>query len=540
MRILTMKKILFISPLLLAIAASAGISLNHQKVNEVKAASAPVLGSLSSKQDIDLKDNSDEEIRNYYSALESLSEFERTGDNILKNLKPILQNFTYYTYDTVWKIYEITDREWELSPASETQYGTYNASTNTISNYEYGKSASDSKNNPYLHDLYKNRDDDGTTVEAGRIRAWEQHGKTVGGTDREHVWCQSRGFKADSGAEGPAGTDVHHLIAGDSRTNQSLHNNNPYGNVDKSKSYDDGTKYLSYIAGNLKGSPIKTSSQDQYNTVFEPQDCDKGDIARACFYMAACYNNVSGTDEITQYNPNLTLVDYVTSAGDREDSSATHAVAMGILSDLLEWNELDPVDEYEIHRNNLIYNNYQHNRNPFVDFPQWANYIWGDKVGTAINSRNDRINGDSGRVVLSTKRVNVKVNESFELSATSEDNSPITWSVNDSSLVELSKTTSNSGEKISVKALKEGKAKITATITIDGETFTTTCTVTISPEGFKIQPWMIIVAAVVVVVIVIIIIAVPASRKKAKKIAKKTVKSAVKSQSKSSSKGKKK
>ena len=75
-----MKKILFISPLLLAIAASAGISLNHQKVNEVKAASAPVLGSLSSKQDIDLKDNSDEEIRNYYSALESLSEFERTGD----------------------------------------------------------------------------------------------------------------------------------------------------------------------------------------------------------------------------------------------------------------------------------------------------------------------------------------------------------------------------------------------------------------------------------------------------------------------------
>ena len=256
--------------------------------------------------------------------------------------------------------------------------------------------------------------------------------------------------------------------------------------------------------------------------------------------MAACYNNVSGTDEITQYNPNLTLVDYVTSAGDREDSSATHAVAMGILSDLLEWNELDPVDEYEIHRNNLIYNNYQHNRNPFVDFPQWANYIWGDKVGTAINSRNDRINGDSGRVVLSTKRVNVKVNESFELSATSEDNSPITWSVNDSSLVELSKTTSNSGEKISVKALKEGKAKITATITIDGETFTTTCTVTISPEGFKIQPWMIIVAAVVVVVIVIIIIAVPASRKKAKKIAKKTVKSAVKSQSKSSSKGKKK
>lgn len=44
----------------------------------------------------------------------------------------------------------------------------------------------------------------------------------------------------------------------------------------------------------------------------------------------------------------------------------------GDLETLLEWNELDPVDEFEIHRNNLIYNNYQLNRNPFIDYPQWA------------------------------------------------------------------------------------------------------------------------------------------------------------------------
>lgn len=536
-----MKKILFISPILLAVAASTGLSLNHQKQLVVaKATGGSPTYSTNLPTTINLNDNSDDEIRDYYASLESLSEAERSGTNILKNLKPILQNFTYYNYDAAWKMYEITDRDWDLSPADGIQYGTYDAVTNSFRNYVYG-SNSDGKNNPYLHDLYKNRDDDGITVEAGRIRAWEQHGKTAGGTDREHVWCQSRGFKADSGAEGPAGTDIHHLIAGDSRVNQSLHNNNPYGNVDKTKSYDNGTKYLPYIDGNLKGTPVKKSSQDQSDDVFEPQDCDKGDIARACFYMVACYNNLSGTDTITQFNPNLTLVDYATDSGEREASSASHPVAMGILSDLLEWNKIDPVDEYEIHRNNLIYNNYQHNRNPFIDFPQWADYIWGDKTGQAINSRTNKINeGFSNALRLSKNKATVEVKGTFEISATSEEESVITWSVSDESIISLSKTTSNSGEKITVTALKQGKATITASVTIAGETTTKTCSVTVSPEGFRIQPWMIIVAAVVVVIIVIIIIAVPATRKKAKKLAKKTVKSAVKSQSNSSSKKKKK
>ena len=367
-------------------------NLKDKEIIAANAVSTPTAGSLSSKMTIDLNDSTEQEIRDYYSSLNSLPDSEKQGENILKNLKPILQNFTYYSYDACWKIYEITDREWALSPASETEYGEYNSSTNIITDYQFG-STSNAKNNPYLRDLYKNKDDKGVTLEAGRIRAWDNHGKTSGGTDREHVWCQSRGFKeTGSGASGPAGTDIHHLMAGDSRTNQTLHNNNPYGNVDKTKSYEEGTKYLSYLANNLKGSPKKTSPNDESSVVFEPQDSDKGDIARACFYMVACYNNISGHEEITQFNPNLTLADYATSAGESEASSATHAVAMGILSDLLEWNKLDPVDEYEIHRNNLIYKNFQHNRNPFIDFPEWADYIWGDKVGNIINPLEDEIN----------------------------------------------------------------------------------------------------------------------------------------------------
>ena len=80
--------------------------------------------------------NSEEEIRNYYSALDSLSEDERKGTNLLKNLKPILKNNQqYFKYDggNLWAMYEITDRDWEKSPASAIP--GYDASTNKITNY---------------------------------------------------------------------------------------------------------------------------------------------------------------------------------------------------------------------------------------------------------------------------------------------------------------------------------------------------------------------------------------------------------------------
>ena len=357
---------------------------------EIKAITAPSY-TTTLKTTIDLSDSSESEIRGYYSDLKSKSAEELSGQNLLKNLKPILMDgMEYFSYDNIWKIYEITDRDWAKSPASGTTYGTYNAATNKLSSYQYG-SNSNPKNNPYVHARYRNYKD---YAEQSNITAWGDHNAT--GINREHIWCQSRGFKAPSEAEGPAGTDLHHLEAADGRVNQTHHNNNPYGNVNvedsDSKKY--GTQYP-FMALNKRGSAKKTSSDDECNVVFEPQDSDKGDIARACFYMVARYNNLSGSDTITQYEPNLTLVDHATSNGESEESSATHAVAMGILSDLLEWNALDPVDEYEIHRNNLIYKNYQNNRNPFIDFPEWADYIWGDKQGTPVNPDTDPLNAGS-------------------------------------------------------------------------------------------------------------------------------------------------
>lgn len=337
---------------------------------------------------IDLNDSTETEVRSYYNNLTTLIDNERTGENLLKNLKPILQkDQKYYSYDynnglSIWQIYEISDRDWSKSPASTTTYGTYNEATNTITNYQYGTN-SNPKNNPYIHALYHNRDKD------NEAKAFGAHNSNPWGINREHIWPKSRGFNGDDDTKesGGARGDLMHLWAGDGKVNTNVHNNLCYGNVDKSKSYSDygNTKTdadkekYDYVKGNLRGTSLTKGS----GTVFEPQDSDKGDIARSVFYMVARYNNLSGTASFIDSNePNLTVLDEVYDESEVRMSTETKAFSMGVLSDLLNWHRMDPVDEYEIHRNNLLFKNYTNNRNPFIDFPEWVEYIWGDKKGT--------------------------------------------------------------------------------------------------------------------------------------------------------------
>jgi len=82
----------------------------------------------------------------------------------------------------------------------------------------------------------------------------------------------------------------------------------------------------------------------------------EGDVSRALFYMAIRYNG-------------LALVD-----GNPADTSGNKI--LGDLAFLLSWNALDPADDFEMNHNNVVYE-WQRNRNPFVDYPQLAQYVYG-------------------------------------------------------------------------------------------------------------------------------------------------------------------
>ena len=167
-----------------------------------------------------------------------------------------------------------------------------------------------------------------------------------------------------------------HLWPGDSDVNSSLHNDQMYGFVNITSTTKHGK--WSYATDNYVGTSLTLGTTMSSEDVFEPQDSDKGDIARAIFYLVARYNFLSGEDPdgISSDNPNLEIVqDNTVRAGYTSD--ATNTGKQGILTDLLEWHHLDPVDDFEIKRNDILYRNYTYNRNPFIDFPDWVDYIWG-------------------------------------------------------------------------------------------------------------------------------------------------------------------
>jgi endonuclease I len=169
------------------------------------------------------------------------------------------------------------------------------------------------------------------------------------GWNREHVWAKSRG---DFGTATGEGTDVHNLRASNINVN-STRNNYSFDNCDTNCSQSFGN----YYNGSAR--------------VFEPRDQDKGDVARIIFYMDVRYEGDSGEEDLEMTETIL--------------SSSNKSPLHGVRSTLLEWHELDPVDDFERNRNDVIYS-YQGNRNPFIDHPELVDYIWGDQQQAAWNS----------------------------------------------------------------------------------------------------------------------------------------------------------
>ena len=178
------------------------------------------------------------------------------------------------------------------------------------------------------------------------------------GWNKEHTVPQSW-----FNEQAPMKSDAFHVYPTDIRMN-SLRSSYPYGENNAAKGC------ASYGYGSVGASTFPGYT----GTVFDPGEGGeygsyKGDLARTYFYMATRYRttnftNGSGSTSFTYSGGVANLTTYMRDL-------------------MLKWHREDPVSEKELKRNNAVYA-HQHNRNPFIDYPELVEYIWGTKAGQAV------------------------------------------------------------------------------------------------------------------------------------------------------------
>lgn len=177
-------------------------------------------------------------------------------------------------------------------------------------------------------------------IYSGFSRPKTAFGNGADNWNREHVWAQSHG---NFGTSTGAGTDAHHIRPSHPYVNSSRGN----------KDFDNGGEPHPIAIGCFHD-----------NDSWEPRDAVKGDIARMIMYMEIRYN---GGSEI-----NLEMVDYIPSSPNGEPFHAKKSA-------LLDWHEFDLPDDLELDRHEKIYD-WQENRNPFIDHPEFVRYIWHETI----------------------------------------------------------------------------------------------------------------------------------------------------------------
>ena len=201
----------------------------------------------------------------------------------------------------------------------------------------------DTRADGYLRDWYSNA----TSYTPGSDCAGSY--KVEGdGYNREHLVPQSWFEKAS-----PMKSDIWHVVPSDAKINGER-GDKPLGEV--------GSSYTQSTNGYSKWGMAR-SGLGYTGQVFEPNDEVKGDIARAYFYMVTCYE-----DKISSWD--ATNATYVF------DGNTYPGLTDWCLTMMMRWSALDPVDDIEIARNNVIAA--KQNRNPFIDYPGLEDYIWGE------------------------------------------------------------------------------------------------------------------------------------------------------------------
>jgi len=188
-------------------------------------------------------------------------------------------------------------------------------------------------------------------------------GNSTSGMNKEHSVPKSwwGGYNESQGYI--AYTDLNHLYPSDATANSAkLHY--PLGEVSR-VDFDNGCSRT--------GSP-KAGQGGGSSMVFEPDDRYKGDFARTYMYMASAYQDYQWKYTWMMGNGSwLTLNQWS-------------------IDLLLRWAREDPVSDKEKDRNDAVYR-CQNNRNPFIDFPDLMEYIWGNRSGEVFTGGNDVIDG---------------------------------------------------------------------------------------------------------------------------------------------------
>jgi len=223
---------------------------------------------------------------------------------------------------------------------------------------------------------YSDRDEEGYCMDmyCDEWYKFTSPGTAVTGCNIEHSFAKSWW----GGSSNDAYKDCYHLNPSNSTAN-SARSNYPLGVP---------VKEFKANTGSLKVGKMHHPTMDVDFWVFEPKDEYKGDFARAYFYMATCYGHWSdGT-----YDPVCSK--YQGWRLDNKDVGSKFAMQNDNYLEfqaweqevLITWHRQDPVSVKEINRMDAV-SDFQHNRNPFIDYPYLAEYIWGSKAGEPVDMR---------------------------------------------------------------------------------------------------------------------------------------------------------
>lgn len=293
-----------------------------------------------------------EKLPDYYASIDGTS-----GKQLLDAIQQVAKigyRTDDFRYDSVWLAYKYTDLRpdgyiWEIY-------------SDCVFEYE--------------------KDRTSTTSQTGECK----------GYNREHAMCQSwfgttslAGKEMSSSKKNSPGSDIFHIYPASYGMN-SRRGNRPYGEVQTAANTSGN--------GTLYGTPITSKSVTnsvagvyveghitQSTNVLEPADEYKGDIARSYFGTMVKW---AGEWTFNKNELGNIIFDATIDADTHYGPENNYGFTDYGLALMLSWHRQDPVSQKEVDRNNGIQKT-QGNRNPFIDYPYLAEYIWGERSSEVLD-----------------------------------------------------------------------------------------------------------------------------------------------------------